>query len=146
MFKKFSKSLTTKLIVQISSTVLIIYTIVFGYNYFESRKQISAYAEMHCKRVAESTANLIESTMHESERAAIDSIPVLLNNINDMALIKTLIEMIVRQNEIFQGAILITEDSGKTHISHTFAIFKNVLKAVYNHSIFQSNSVFNNRY
>ena len=116
MFKKFSRSLTTKLVIQISSTVLIIYTFVFGYNYFESRRQISAYAGMHCRRVAESTANLIESTMHESERAAIDSIPVLLHNINDIALIKTLIEMIVRQHEIFQGAILITEDSGKRGI------------------------------
>jgi phosphoserine phosphatase RsbU/P len=113
MLKKFSRSLTTKLVIQISSTVLIIYTIVFGYNYFESRKQISAYAEMHCKRVAESTANLIESTMHESERAAIDSIPVLLHNINDMALIKTLIEMIIRQNQGLKGAILITGDPGK---------------------------------
>ncbi len=114
MFNKFSKSLTTKLVIQISSTVLIIYTIVFSYNYMESRKQISAYAEMHCRRVAESTASLIESTMHESERSAIDSIPVLLNNIDDSVLIKTLIEMIIRQNQGLVGAILITEESGKS--------------------------------
>lgn len=114
MLNNFTRSLTTKLVLQISSTVLIIYSIVFAYNYFESRKQISAYAELHCREVANSTANLIISTMHDAEKAGMDSIPVLLQNMNDTALITTLIEMIVRQNQQLEGALLITGDSGKT--------------------------------
>jgi sigma-B regulation protein RsbU (phosphoserine phosphatase) len=113
MLNKFSRSLTTKLVLQISSTVLIIYSIVFAYNYFESRKQISAYAEMHCREVANSTANLIISTMHDAEKAGMDSIPVILQNMNDTALITTLIEMIVRQNQQLEGALLISGDSDK---------------------------------
>ncbi len=114
MLNKFTRSLTTKLVLQISSTVLIIYSIVFAYNYFESRKQISAYAEMHCREVADSTANLIISTMHDAEKAGMDSIPVLLQKINDTVLITTLIEMIVRQNQQLEGALLIIGDSGRT--------------------------------
>ena len=113
MLNKFSKSLTTKLVIQISSTVLIIYSIVFAYNYFESRKQISAYAEMHCREVANSTANLIVSTMHDAEKAGTASIPILLQEIKDKPLIKTLIEMIVRQNQQLEGALLITGDPDK---------------------------------
>jgi sigma-B regulation protein RsbU (phosphoserine phosphatase) len=110
MLNNITKSLTTKLVIQISSTVLIIYSIVFAYNYFESRKQISAYAEMHCREVADSTANLIISTMHDAEKAGMDSIQVLLQKMNDKALITTLIEMIVRQNQQLEGALLITGD------------------------------------
>jgi sigma-B regulation protein RsbU (phosphoserine phosphatase) len=148
MLRRLRRSLTTRLVIQISSTVLAIYLIVFSYNYVESRKQITQYAKMHCRRVAESTANLIESMLDEAEHAAEDSVPVLLQNWNDRAFLKTLIEMIISQNLQLEGAVLIINSPGLNDdsIIHINRTPRGLRQAIISDEVLYSNSEYQKLY
>lgn len=86
--------------------VLVIYTIVLSYNYIESRRQISNYAEMNSRNIAEVTASFLESLLEDSERAADDTVPVLLQRWHEKDFLVTLMEMVISQNQQIGGTVL----------------------------------------
>ncbi|MFA6035279.1 MAG: hypothetical protein WC889_20450, partial [Myxococcota bacterium] len=93
-------------IVAIFSAVLVVFCVIFYYNYTEFRKIIISHVEEDEKNIAGATANSIQSILTEVEKSLATIIPVVEESLHDpVELNKIIINLLEFNANIYGSSI-----------------------------------------